>query len=175
MIKRNLRIIKRNTEIWKEVKGYPDYQISNMGRVKSFKNNSSKLLKMVEGSNGYSRITLQNEKSFNFRIHILIISHFGIPKPSPIHQCNHKDGDKSNNWNTNLEWMTPKQNNQHARATGLNNQYGANQLFAKLTDKIVKKIRKSYGDYSQEYLGKLYRVSQSVISNVVNNQAWKHV
>ncbi len=36
---KNLNLQNLENEIWKVIKEYPDYQVSNLGRVKSFKNN----------------------------------------------------------------------------------------------------------------------------------------
>lgn len=53
-------------------------------------------------------------------IHRLVAFAWLPPAPSPKHVwINHKDGNKSNNHYTNLEWTTISQNIQHAFDTGL--------------------------------------------------------
>jgi len=181
-------LIKRNTEIWKDIKGFPGYQISNFGKVKSLDRcvNSSdnkvhfykeRILKPGNTGNVYLKVDLSiSGQSISKTIHLLVIHHFGPPKPSPKHECNHKDGIKINNWWTNLEWMTSKENTNHAFSIGLiNDRTGENNGFCKLTKKEVKKIRKLYATkrYSQSELGKMFNVTQANISAIIIYKLWK--
>lgn len=56
----------------------------------------------------------------NYKVHRLVASLF-CPKPGnkDWYDVNHKDGDKTNNYYTNLEWVTPRENALHAIQTGL--------------------------------------------------------
>ena len=47
LIKRNLRVIKRNKEFWKGVKGFPGYEISKRGLGKIFKVDPSNITAIV--------------------------------------------------------------------------------------------------------------------------------
>ena len=110
-------------EIWKDIKDYEGcYQISNLGNIKSLirKNNKKeKLLKVQISTCGYYKILLyKNNKSKHFKVHRLIAIHF-IPNIYNKEQINHIDGNKLNNNINNLEWVTPKENMQHAVRTGL--------------------------------------------------------
>ena len=110
---------KYNTkkELWKVVDDFPNYEISNLGRVYSRKSN--KMLAIQVRKDGYNVVSLwKNNKGFNQYIHRLVLTHFldGETKET----VNHKDGNKSNNNLNNLEWMTYKENNIHAVETGLN-------------------------------------------------------
>lgn len=64
---------------------------------------------------------------------------FPIPNPEQF-TVNHKDGNKSYNFYTNLEWMTQSENNLHAKRTGLSNAYAENTYNAKMTNEQVHKI-----------------------------------
>ena len=49
-------------EIWKRIEDYPNYEVSNMGRVKSFaKNKKGVILKGRKHKEGYTFISLVNE------------------------------------------------------------------------------------------------------------------
>lgn len=98
-------------EIWKDIKGYEGlYQVSNLGRVRR----QSKLLHLNTNTYGYKHVTLSKGNAQKTAlVHRLVASAF-IENPLGLPQINHKDGDKSNNAVSNLEWVTPKENNCHA-------------------------------------------------------------
>ena len=66
-------------------------------------------------SKGYGRIKLPVG---TFSIARLVAELF-IPNPNNLPQVNHKDGNKYNNCVDNLEWVTNKQNLDHAQRKGL--------------------------------------------------------
>jgi hypothetical protein len=49
-------------EIWKEVKGFDGYLISNLGNVKSFRRNREKILNPAIDSSGYLTVSLYDNK-----------------------------------------------------------------------------------------------------------------
>lgn len=104
-------------EIWVDVPGYSGlYKVSNHGRIKSVARCGTKggLLKQTPSYNGYLFVHLcKNGKTETCYLHRLIGSLF-CPNKMPGLQVNHKDGNKANNYFENLEWVTPKENTQHA-------------------------------------------------------------
>lgn len=110
-------------EIWKDIPNYEGlYQISNKGRVKSFRQ-SSKLGKVAEyilkpsvANNGYCQVTLyDNTIRKKFLIHRLVANAF-LPNPNNLPQVNHKDENRLNNNVENLEWCTAEYNNAYGTA-----------------------------------------------------------
>lgn len=114
-------------EVWKDIKGYKDrYQVSNLGRVKlkeytyydslkRFNHKNSKILKIHKDNNGYLMCDIDGKK---IRVHRLVATYF-VDNPNNYNEVNHIDGNKSNAVYTNLEWVTHKQNYEHALKTGL--------------------------------------------------------
>ena len=97
-------------EIYKKIKNYSNYSISNFGNVTN--NNTNKLLK-IRFDNGYNRVRLYNENGGkNFSVHRLVGEYF-IPNENNKPQINHKDGNKLNNHFSNLEWNTHSENQLH--------------------------------------------------------------
>lgn len=110
-------------EIWKDIEGYEGiYQISNIGNVKSLSNKfarKERILKQKLDRNGYKSISLcKNSISKYFLIHRLVAIHFIFRENISLH-VNHKDGIKTNNNVTNLEWVTRSENQKHAYRMGL--------------------------------------------------------
>ena len=99
-------------EMWKEIRGHPQYQVSNKGQIKSFKRyKEGKILVPRLGKDGYLFVTLyEDAKGKNYKVHRLVLMTF-----SPIdNMCeltvNHKDENKLNNSVENLEWLTLQEN-----------------------------------------------------------------
>lgn len=101
-------------EEWKDINGYEGlYQVSNLGRVKSFKGKSERILKPGLNAKGYLGVNLyKNSKPKNIRVHRLVARAF-IPNQENKPEVNHIDEDKTNNTVSNLEWTTGKENNNH--------------------------------------------------------------
>lgn len=116
---------------WRRVAGYEDsYEVSSTGQVRSLDRNVSKgtyiihrkgkLLKPLQDFAGYFYVCLANSgKQKQKFIHVLVAEAF-LPKPNYKVEVNHKDGDKSNNDVSNLEWVTHRYNIDHSFALGLN-------------------------------------------------------
>lgn len=98
-------------EIWKDIQGFKGvYQISNFGRLKSFKKDSDgKVLSNTNQKGGYFSVILRKgEKVKTTRIHRLVAEAF-IPNPDKLSQVHHKDGNKQNNCVDNLEWVNERE------------------------------------------------------------------
>lgn len=112
-------------EIWKPMQGFIDYQVNNLGRVKSYKLGKKEVIlkpRKVNEKKPYYVLYLLNDngKYQLVRVHRLVASAF-VLKPFGCNIVNHLDGDKLNNVATNLEWTNNGGNNQHAYEIGLRN------------------------------------------------------
>lgn len=100
-------------EIFKDIEGYENYQVSNYGSVKSLGNGKTrkeKVLKPFNTTKGYLYVDLYKQgKRKNYYIHRLVAQAF-LPNPNNLPEINHKDEDKTNNHVTNLEWCDRKYN-----------------------------------------------------------------
>lgn len=100
-------------EIWKTIVGYDEYQISNMGNVKSLnyrRTGKEKILKPVKNTDNYAQVGLYKQgKRKCYLVHRLVAEAF-IENPNNLPELNHIDEDKTNNAASNLEWCDSKQN-----------------------------------------------------------------
>lgn len=98
-------------EKWKEIDGYPNYLISNTGKV--YTKNRNKILSPKIDRYGYYVVGLcKNNKVKHFTIHRLVATAF-IPLVDNCNVVNHIDSNKQNNNVDNLEWTTVSGNTKH--------------------------------------------------------------
>ena len=107
-------------EKWKDIKGFENYQISNLGNVKTkeryYINNlgykvhiKEKLMKFSERSGYYVVNLRKNGIRYSKQVHRLVAENF-LPSIENKKIVNHKDFNKKNNCVDNLEWCTQQEN-----------------------------------------------------------------
>ena len=153
-------------EEWKDIEGYEGfYQVSNLGRIKSIEretysghNYSVRRIEKEMISTGYKtkngyvyQTLLKNGQRKTFKLHRLVAQVF-IPNPYNKPQVNHIDGDKTNNRSDNLEWVTRKENLNHAYKTGLSKICPVLQY--DLDNNFIREFRSI--DEATRYMGKKY-------------------
>ena len=141
-------------KILSEIKGFEkcgDYTIYNDGRV--FSEKSNRFLKLQKDSKGYFYLDIRNKGAIYKcpKIHRLVMLAF-YEGEEVKEQINHKDGDKSNNHIDNLEYVTNKENRQHAIKNGLKNEYDYGIAQCDLEGNVLKTF--DTGREALLYLGK---------------------
>lgn len=106
-------------EEWKPILGYPDYEVSNMGRIRRYIKtyDSYYIMKpevLHEVCREYIRIVDKDRKSHNLQVSRLVAHAFCDGFDDVHNTVNHKDGNTLNNKASNLEWMSMSENNKHA-------------------------------------------------------------
>lgn len=101
-----------NTETWKTIVGYSNYEVSDKGQVRNKK--TGRILKQAHQNTGYTIVSLRRDKKTKtYPIHRLVMEAF-VPRPDADRlDVNHKDWDKTNNELSNLEWTTRSENLLH--------------------------------------------------------------
>lgn len=118
-------------EEWKDVTGYERlYKVSNHGRLIAlaklvvspqgfqYTRPEQKMSCYVSGVGYYQSALSNKDGKTKIWIHRLVALMF-VDNPENKPCVNHKDGNKLNNYYENLEWVTVRENNIHARKIGL--------------------------------------------------------
>lgn len=167
-------------EIWKPIKDFEDYEISNYGRVRSHKYGRETILKTRRTFDGYLWYNLcKSGKQFTKRAHRLVAEAF-IENPDNKPTVNHKDGNKENNCAYNLEWATREEQMLHAYKYGLKQPMNGVKCWKSLlNENEVKEIRKTYKARDKQYgmraLAKKYNVSEATIDKCVRRITYKDI
>lgn len=149
---------------------YENYLINKNGDIYSIKN--KRLLKKTCNPNGYIYYNLNNKSILAHRI---VAFTFIENTDKSKDQVNHIDGDKTNNRVENLEWVTSKENINHAMKI-LGKNIGENNHMAKLTNAQAEEIRLKYNKkagITYKVLAEEYDISVSVISRIIKNTTYK--
>jgi hypothetical protein len=128
-------------EMWKKVEGFEDYEVSSLGRVKSFKRGSERILKTNPNSNGYlSTIFYKNKVKKGVRVHQLVAIAFLNHQPCGMELVvDHINDNKLDNRLENLQVITHRENSFKTQENYSSKYKGVS--FVKRNNKWVAKIR----------------------------------
>ncbi len=105
-------------ELFKIIKEFPQYQISNLGNIKN-KSNKILVVGKRKSNSGYIQVRLSKNGKYYYRyLHRLLAEAF-IENNNNYRTVNHIDGNKVNNKLNNLEWASDEQQQRHAFLTNL--------------------------------------------------------
>lgn len=125
-------------EDWKQVRGYPRYEINCAGTVRNVR--TGRALKHSINQEGYPCVGLyKGDHPEKFQVHRLVALNFIGDPPSDRHEVAHWDGDRANPHFSNLRWATKSQNSRDRNRSGV--PFQTMPFQRKLTDCQVLEIR----------------------------------
>ncbi len=173
-------------EEWRPVADFPNYEVSNLGRVR--RSTPDWRIHWADGSphirypsgyimigtytkNGHRQVLLTNEKTKGQRlVSNLVCKAFYGPRPTPEHEAAHWDGDPANDHLDNLRWATAVENaadrDRHGRTPR-----GEKHYSALLTEDYVRQIRKS--TLPSHKIAMQFGVAPSTIRKVRLGRSWR--
>jgi len=174
-------------ENWKAIPNFSRYEASDYGRLRSLNYKCSGrivVLKPAIAKDGYAQTMLQgdNGKYYSYKVHKFVAITF-LGNEYPELEINHKDGVKTNNYLSNLEYMTRSENVQHSFDNGLQvSLKGSKNPASKLTEQDVKDIRQHVANFEGRYYGRKelalkYGVTECCIKDIVSRRrnSWSHI
>ena len=171
------------TPLYPEIK--PVYKISNKNRIYSTESNKFLSVKIKKSGNGYFQVNLQTSYKGcpysigkSYPMHRLMMAIFNpVDNMEKLH-VNHKDGNKSNNDLTNLEWCTSSENTIHAIRTGLFvPPVGEDASGATISEKTARRICELIrsGNFSHNEIAQMTNSTKSIVQSIARGATWKHV
>jgi hypothetical protein len=164
-------------EEWRSAESMPGYDVSNLGRVRSWrgpgpgaKRDVPRLRRLALDHDGYLQVAFFHlGKVSQRKVHILVLEAFVGSCPYG-HESRHLDGVRSNNVPCNLRWST------HAENVGDQVRHGTDSIGerngnAKLTMVQANEIRIS--NESQAKIAKKYHVSRSTVGRIKREDCYK--
>lgn len=166
-------------EIWRSIAGYPEYQVSNLGRVKSLKHKEEWILKPRLINSGYYRVLLSNPfvKGKQILIHRLVAIAF-VPNPQNKKSVGHLDGNKLNNCADNLAWFSASDSQLHSIKSGrivrtVRRSMNVGEKNANFDHTVYTFIHKEKGTFTGNRLdfANRYGLNRKSISNLIKGYA----
>jgi hypothetical protein len=179
-MERRTVVMSIQEEIWKNIDGFKNYQVSNFGNIRSIfasgNNWSKKRIKAIKpriGNNsGYYAINLRkNSKRITIRVHRLVANAF-ITNSENKPQVNHKNGIKTDNMVCNLEWVTASENIKHAWDIGLisvKRKRPTRLTYEKALE--IREVRNTAG-HSIKKISELFGISCASVFNIIHDKTW---
>lgn len=172
-----------NTER-KPIPGFERYEMDTAGNVYAmFPHHgipAGRTIKSRVNPDGYVTVTLTREGRGLIRtIHRLLMLTFCPVENSRQLEVNHKDGNRSNNNISNLEWKTHTENMLHSHLvlnSWSNMPRGERASGHKLTENNVREIRRSAASgIPRKDLAQQFNVSHVAIGHILTGKSWRHV
>ena len=171
-------------EEWRGINGFPNYEVSNMGRVRSIdhvdnlgRSISGRILKQCyDGLHHYLHVNLcNNGTNLTRNVHRLVAETF-LENPDGLPEVNHKDENKGNNAVSNLEWCDHVYNNNFGSKNGATR--GELNPQSKFSKDAVAFIKKNHmacgGNLRNKELAEMFGMSPTHVCAIAHGRRWNY-
>lgn len=173
-------------ERWKDIPGFPGYQASDMGQVRSNRGRNGlpfdgwRVLKPIPDTKGYPAYRLARPGQTQQRLcaHQLVLLAFVGPRPAGMVGRHVLNNDPNDNRLDNLAYGTQGQNardkEQHGTA-----QKGVKHPRAKLSEASVREIRARAAALPMRevvrWASGTFGISRQSVADITRRRTWKHI
>lgn len=159
--------------MWQSICGFPGYEVSDGGEVRSSKYGGWRMLKPAKDRKGYRRVVLRRDgRSFTRRVASLVLTAFSGERPAGA-TCSHMNHDPGDDRLANLFWEPMAQNISRSSA---NVKRGRDHWASKLTDAKVREIRRRHAEGSSKAdLARRHGIGWQTVDRIIRRDRWKHV
>lgn len=168
-------VLSPEDEEWRTCEESDAYEVSSLGRVRSWHVRGSRsggrtetpvTLSLLDNGSGYMQVSLGRDKKRY--VHDLVAKAFIGPKPEGVETC-HNDGDKSNNRADNIRYDTPSENQRDMVRHGTRNR-------SRLTEpEVIQILDALQGGAPASAIAEAFGVSKSAVYNISARRTWAWV
>lgn len=154
---------------WRVVQGFPRYEVSDTGDVRS-SYGACRILKSRPSGKGYLSVMLYEAGASQVvYIHALVLTAFVGPRPHG-YQGRHLDGNPKNNHINNLCWGTPAENRRDIGSHGRER-----RLKTRVTTTAVKEIRQLGARARRDDIAARYGICRTTVENIISGKTRREV
>jgi len=163
--------LSHEQEEWRWVPGHEgDYLVSSFGRIMSLARCDPHIMEGTINL-GYRKVIIKDKK---LAVHRLVLLAFVGPPPLEK-VCAHNDGNRLNNYLSNLRWATAKENQADAKKHGTWT-HGENSGTAMVTEATAIEIYRLYTNgYRQSHIARKLDVTYNIVHKIVSGSSWRHL
>lgn len=153
-------------EEFRDLQGFDNYQISNLGRIYSKKKRTCLKVKKL-GNSGYYQVRLSKDGKYVYKNLHRILAETFIPNPNNYRTVNHINGNKLDNRISNLEWADDCTQQHQACLLGLKPTTQHILTEEEILDVYKRHFENNESIYS---IAKLYNTRKQQIAKLVKGQ-----
>lgn len=161
--------------VWHRIPGYEPYLLSDDFEVRHSERIDHPANYLTQTRSDYCNVhLLLDGRRLTVGLHRLIARVF-VPNPENKPEVNHRNGNKLDNRPENLEWVTHKENLEHASRTGLVT-HGTAHYAAKLTEENVRDIRARHAAGtmgSWNAVAREFGITWATLQKVILRRSWR--
>ena len=145
-----------------------EYEVSQYGRIKHNFKEHYRLLGGSKHQDGYVFVTIHGAQT---PLHRIVAKAFHAESYEEGMVVNHIDGNKQNNFASNLEWVTQKENIRHSRENNLQPK-AVKKYKGKFSAEIRDEIKRLWedGKMSKREIARRYGVAHTTVCSIINDK-----